>query len=110
MGMQRSQRIVLQKGGIAAANGLTFQVNGDYRELTFYIYGAGVVSSGAITCEEAPVGYGDGLTWAAIGSPTTVTADTVKVIHATACVGQVRARISTLIGGGGNVTVELIAN
>lgn len=88
--------------------------------LTFYISGTGTTSSGVITLNEmmplatsadaVPQGY--------VGTPsaiTTVNASTVSggvmlATHATVgAYGFVQARISTAIGGGGTISVGLVA-
>jgi len=77
------------------------------RELTLFIVGSAGVSAGAVQFEEAHVlGYAG--TWQAIGSPVTVTADTVKTVRVTGAFLVIRARISTAIVGG-TVTVRLAA-
>lgn len=83
-----------------------------YPNVSFWLTGNGTTSSGVITIEEADW---DALhdqpfssTWSVI---TTVNASDVsggvqKAVHlATASYAFVRARISTVIGGGGSVTV-----
>lgn len=88
-------------------NGVAVQLDGTGRELVIYIYGAGTVSAGAVQLEEAHDKDYAG-TWAAIGSPVTVVADTVKTVRLTGCIAAVRARISTNVtGAGGSVTVDL---
>jgi hypothetical protein len=91
-------------------NGVELTLNGSGREVTFYIYGTGTVSAGAVQCEEAHVAGYTG-TWATIGTAQTVVSGTVTVVHATGCAGAVRARISTNVtGAGGSVTVDVFAN
>lgn len=86
-----------------------------YPYLVAYITGAGTTSSGIVTFEEADydpnTGVPYGGTWSAI---TTVDlssvsiADATKAIHFTvAAYAWVRARISTVIGGGGTIAVVL---
>jgi hypothetical protein len=90
--------------------------------VVFYITGSGVTSSGVITFEEAapkdlsaqaPVVFG--ATTAAYSSITTNNASDVdggkqKAVHITvAAYCFVRARISTVIGGGGSISVGLVA-
>lgn len=92
-----------------SGNGLELVVNGRGREVTFYIFGTGTISSGAVQCEHAhEEGYSG--TWATIGSVQTVVSGTVLAVSRTGCVGVVRARISTPIGGGGSVSVIAIVN
>jgi hypothetical protein len=91
-------------------NGLELTLNGQGREVTFYIYGTGTVSAGAVQCEEChEAGYTG--TWAAVGSAQTVVSGAVTAVHATGCVGAVRARVSTNVtGAGGSVTVDVFVN
>lgn len=88
-------------------NGVAKQFKGQPREIKIYIEGSSGVGAGAVQLEEAASDDYAG-TWAAIGSPVTVTADTVKTVALTAAVRAVRARISTNVTGG-TVTVYLIA-
>lgn len=91
-------------------NGAVLALNGQGREVTFYIRGAGTVSTGAVQCEECHDATYTG-TWAAIGTAQTVVSGAVTVVHATACAGAVRARISTNVtGAGGSVTVDVFVN
>ena len=83
--------------------------------VSFFIRGTGTTSSGVISLEESqPDKQG---IWAATPSViTTVNASTVsagveQAVHVSpAAFGYVRARISTVIGGGGTVTVVLVAS
>jgi len=68
-------------------------------ELTFYIVGSAGVASGAVQPEEAHVAAYTG-TWAANGSPITVTATTVKTVKVSGVGFVARARISTVLAGG----------
>lgn len=102
------QHVKLQSAA-TTGNGTTVQLNGQGREVTFYLYGAGTVSAGAVRCEEAHDKDYTG-TWAAIGTPQTIVSNAVIVVHATACAGAVRARVSTNVTGGGSVTVDLFVN
>lgn len=91
--------------------------------ITFYVSGTGTTSSGVITLEEClavgdpananqePLQYYPGT-----ASPiydvnaSDVTGDKQKAIHVSpASYGFVRARISTVIGGGGSISVGLVA-
>ena len=80
-----------------------------YPYLAVYVVGNGVTSSGVITVEESPTSDLAG-TWASIG---TINASGGSGGAAAAlgltvrAYGYVRARISTVIGGGGTVTVYL---
>ena len=95
--------------------GVPFDASG-YPYLTFWIKGTGTTSSGVVTIEEADYDpkvetvYSG--TWSSI---TTVNASDVsggkqKAVHVTANTHWVRPRISTAIGGGGTVAVEITAN
>ena len=89
------------------------------QQITVYVTGAGTTSSGVITLEEAdfePSTAAASLyagTWSSI---TTVNASDVtggaqKAVHFTAgSYMWVRARISTVIGGGGSVSAVLVAS
>ena len=85
--------------------------------IVLYLFGHGVTSSGAITYEEATQdpstttpGY-DG-TWSIIGSAvnaSTVDGNKCAATHlAVGGYGLVRARITTVIGGGGSISVVLV--
>lgn len=102
------QHVKLQSAA-TTGNGTAVQLNGQGREVTFYIYGTGTVSAGAVQCEESHDATYTG-TWAAIGTAQTVVSNAVVVVHATACAGAVRARVSTNVTGGGTVTVDLFVN
>lgn len=84
-------------------------VNGRSREHTFYIYGAGTVSAGAVTIEEAHDPNYSG-TWDAVASPVTVVSSTVDTVRVTGAFGALRARVSTAVTGGGTVSVEYFSN
>jgi hypothetical protein len=80
-----------------------------YPWLVAYLVGAGVTSSGVVTIEEAPTEDFAG-TWSSIGTINAVdgTSGAVKALALTARHYQwVRARVSTVIGGGGSVSVTL---
>lgn len=85
--------------------------------ITLYLFGHGTTSSGSITFEEADKdpsktidGY-DG-TWAAVGTAVAasgVTGGKVLATHfAAGAYGLIRARIDTVIGGGGSISVVLV--
>ena len=86
-----------------------------YTHLVMYMIAHGTVSSGAVTFLEGLIDptteqpYGG--TWVTIGSA--VTAPTTGISTAThftvAAYSYVQARISTAIGGGGSVSVVLVA-
>lgn len=88
-------------------NGSAIECQG-LKALTAYIVGSAGVSAGAVQLEEAHDKDYAG-TWSAIGSPTTVVADTVSAVHVQGTFKAVRARISTNVVGG-TVTVLLVGN
>lgn len=100
-------RKVLQNAQ-TTGNGNAQDLRGMGREHTIYITGSAGVSAGAVQFETAPTTDYSG-TWAAIGSPVTVTASTTAIAQVTGCFGAVRARISTTVVDG-TVTVELFSN
>lgn len=70
------------------------------QELTYFIVGRAGVVSGAVQAEEAHVsGYAG--TWAANGTPTTVTANAVKTTKVSGVSFVSRCRISTVMAGDG---------
>lgn len=94
-----------------------------YSNLTFYVSGTGTTSSGVLTFEEmappdmkldpmAPefsAGTGD---YASITTKNASEVSAGKQVAVRATVGAyyyVRARVSTVIGGGGSVSVGLVA-
>lgn len=78
--------------------------------LVFYLTGVGTTSSGVVTYEESDSGTYGG-TWSEIAAvnASDVTGGKTKATHTTApqSFGWVRARISTVIGGGGDISVVL---
>jgi len=88
-------------------------------DITLYISGDGTITSGVVTLEESlPLinqpseGQPYGGTWSSITTinAATVTAGAQVAVHFDhASYGYVRARVSTAIGGGGSVTVGLVA-
>lgn len=88
----------------------SLQLNGRGREVTFYIYGTGTVTTGVIQCEQAHDASYTG-TWAAIGAAQTILSGAVLAVSSTGVKGAVRARISTgVTGAGGSVTVDVVVN
>ena len=87
-----------------------------YTALAFYVQGEGTINAGVVTLEES-VDDPDtqniyGGTWSSIGTVTAsdVSGGKQKATHATVgAYGRVRARISDAIGGGGTVSVVLVA-
>lgn len=88
-----------------------------YTHIVFYIICTGTVSSGAVTFEEAPIDpatklpYGDPSKWAAIGTAVSPTsAAGISATHiAVGAYSHIHARVSTVIGGGGSVSVVMVA-
>jgi len=85
-------------------NAVTEELNpvelNNINELTYFLVGRTGVVSGAVQVEEAHVsGYAG--TWAPNGSPTTITADTVKTVKVTGVSFVSRVRVSTVMGGAG---------
>lgn len=89
-----------------------------YSSLTIWQTGAGTISSGVLTIEEAPydprtVGAYGG-TWSAITTldPTQVSGGATQAYHASGdrAYSFVRVRISTAIGGGGSLSATLTAS
>lgn len=87
-----------------------------YANITVYIIGAGTLSSGVITIEQAFIEPRQAATytgtWSAITTvnATDVTAGQQKAIHLTvAAYNHIRTRISTVIGGGGTISTALEA-
>lgn len=86
-----------------------------YTHIVIYMIANGTVSSGAVTFLEGLIDpateqpYSG--TWATIGSAVTApTTGTITATHLTvAAYSHLQARISTVIGGGGTVTVVLVA-
>lgn len=90
----------LNAAGAAATPGV--------RGIVAYIIGSSGVASGAVQLEHAHDKDYTG-TWAAIGAPVTVVADTVSAVVAEGAFKAVRARVSTVLAGG-TVTVLLVGN
>lgn len=85
-----------------------------YTHIAVYVIANGTVSSGAVTINEACIDpathqpYAG--TWDAVGSAITPTTGEVVAGHLTvAAYSHLQARVSTAIGGGGTVTVVLVA-
>ena len=86
-----------------------------YTHIAVYVIANGTVSSGAVIVNEACIDpdtdqpYSG--TWKAVGSAVTPATGTIEPIHlAVAGYSHVQARVSTAIGGGGTVTVVLVAS
>lgn len=93
-----------------------------YTYLTFYLSGVGTTSTGVVTFEECapkdvtqlvPVPFSvttGGYSSIGTANASDVTGGLQKAVHVTPqCTFFVRARISTVIGGGGTVSVGLVA-
>lgn len=105
--MAKYSRLIMDS--LSALNAVSEEVGpvefSNINEATFYIIGGPGVASGAVQIEEAHTKEYTG-TWAPVGSPVTVVADTVKTIKATGVGHVMRARISTVVAGG---TVSVLA-
>ena len=91
-----------------------FDVRG-YTHIAVYVIANGTVSGGAVVVNEACIDPATNLpyagTWKAVGSPVTPATGTVEPIHLTvAGYSHIQARVSTVISGGGTVTVVLVAS
>jgi hypothetical protein len=89
--------------GLSALNAVTDELSAvecaNVENITFYIVGNAGVATGAVQPEESHLkGYTG--TWAPIGSPITVAALTCKTAKALGPVQSLRARVSTVMGGG----------
>ena len=85
-----------------------------YTHIAVYVIANGTVSSGAVTVNEACIDPDTDLpytgTWVAVGSAVSPATGTVVVSHLTvAGYSHLQARVNTAIGGGGTVTVVLVA-
>lgn len=89
-----------------------------YSNFTVFQTGAGTITSGVLTIEEAaydPHAVGAyGGTWSSITTldPTQVSGGATQAYHAASdrAYSFVKARISTAIGGGGSLSAILVAN
>jgi len=88
-------------------NGTVLAIPSSFRYHDFMITGAGVVSAGAVTLETSndPADAG---TWAALASAVTVQSGVDLLTQVVGLLNFVRARVSTNITGGGNVTVTYL--
>lgn len=85
-----------------------------YTHIAVYVIANGTVSSGAVAVNEACIDPDTDLpytgTWVAVGSAVSPSTGTIVVAHLTvAAYSHLQARVSTAIGGGGTVTVVLVA-
>lgn len=89
-------------------NGLAVAIPANFQNHNVSVEGSGTITGGTISIEEAdtPDYTGD---WSVITTinGTDVTSDAIKVTHVAGLVRALRARISSDITGGGNVTVEV---
>lgn len=109
--------IVISAASADETQGQPIQVTGR-DHVTFYVQGsADTISSGVLTLEEAAYdpskenAYGG--TWSSITTMNAadVTGGAQKAIHLTvASYGWIRARITTAVGGGGTLTVRMVAD
>lgn len=79
--------------------------------IRFSVIGGGTISGGNIIIEEADTPDYSG-TWSLIVSTTaiTLTGGNQDVIHIFGTIGAARARISSNITGGGDITVNVTSN
>lgn len=99
------KRLLIDASALNAAGAV--ELNGVQR-FTAYIIGGAGVASGAVQLEHChDVNYTG--TWAALGAPVSVVANTVNAVQVDGTAKAVRARISTVLAGG-TVTVLLIGN
>jgi hypothetical protein len=86
-----------------------------YQHFAVYVIGVGTTSSGVITIDECDFNpateAGPTATAAVVGTvnASAVSAGLQAVTHFTGCYGFVRTRISTVIGGGGNISTVIHA-
>jgi len=102
----------LQSAQTATGNGQAYAVPANVTNHTFYIVSSGIISAGAVAIETAhdPAYTG---TWAplvnALATPTTnpvvAVTDSVVIYTYIGVLAAIRARISTTVTGGGDVTV-----
>jgi hypothetical protein len=111
-----TKRIVLFNNVISSgAQSEAFNVEG-YSKLTVYTITTGTVTSGAVTMGEATIDpnndrvYGDPTKFAAIGSAISpVSSAPVSATHLTVgAYSYINCRVTTVIGGGGSVSVVLL--
>lgn len=86
-----------------------------YTHVAVYTIANGTVSSGQVTMQEACIDPNTDLpysgTWDDVGSGIDPSTGTVVASHLTvAAYSHLRARVNTAIGGGGTVTVVLVAS
>ena len=99
----------LQNAATAVGNGSAVYIGAQARRSTVYLRGTGTIVSGSIVIEEASDLLFSG-TWSSL---VTVAASTLSggvetAVHIDAVVGAVRARVSVAIGGGGNVSANVL--
>jgi len=114
-GLSPGQPSTLIDTQTATTNSGILLLRGQCERVTVAVIGAGTTSSGVVTIEEA---YYDpnGLVYAGTWGPiATVNASDVSggkqlITHITGSVWALRVRISTVIGGGGTVSVVAWGN
>ena len=109
---------VLQNAQTAAQDGGILYIAGQCARLTVVLQGAGTITTGNVSIEEAyydqtrgdPVYAG---TWSLVTTAIalgTVTGGQQSVVHFTGSLWAVRVRISTALTGGGTITAIVWAN
>jgi hypothetical protein len=101
---------LLLQNAATTGNGNAANLMGMSKNITFFIEGSGTITGGTISLESARTKDYTG-DWSVIQSvnATDVNSDAVKAVHVVGNFLAVRARISSDITGGGNVSVELVA-
>ncbi len=103
--MTRTHKLL--QSAATTGNGVAHDCGSDGAYIGFYIVPSGTISAGAVTYETAPTSTYAG-TWAPLGTAVTAVTDTVQFNTYVAPLLFVRARISTNVTGGGNLTVHIV--
>lgn len=101
----------LLQSAATTGNGSAADLKGQQRHATVYCEGSGTISGGTVSIEEARSESYSG-TWSVVATvpAADVTGGAVKAVHIVGTFLAVRARVSSNVTGGGNVTVQLVAN
>ena len=101
----------LLQSAVTSGNGAVVMVPITCNKLDFFVVGAGTISGGALSIEEAYDPDYTG-TWSVIQAITltSITAGAIVVVHVEGTFRAVRARVSTPVTGGGTVTVYAMSN
>jgi len=86
----------------------SIQLHGGQLEVTVYVIWSGVLTAGAVTVETADETSYTG-TWAALATVPFTSGGKQDVVALTGAYRAIRARISTALAGGGNVSVRVSA-